>query len=124
MAKENLTPLVIQILRHRARERLIPIRADRIIKVYPSLPKGGDYQINRFEIRIARLFVLKYKNPFDMIDHVLSAVAAFDMIAVHEHAQRITRVKSQIMQQAAYLERTLSHSEYATFVHSLNHKKP
>lgn len=124
MAKENLTPLVTQILRHRARERLIPIRADRIVKVYPSLPKGGDYQINRFEIRIARLFVLKYKNPFDMIDHVLTAVAAFDMIAVHEHAQRITRVKSQIMQQAAYLERTLSHKEYATFVHSLNHKKP
>jgi hypothetical protein len=58
-----------------------------------------------------------------MIDHVLTAVAAFDMIAVHEHAQRITRVKSQIMQQSAYLERTLSHDSYADFIHSLNHKE-
>ncbi len=123
MAREDLTPLVVQILRHRARERLIPIRASRIIKVYPALDKGGDYQINRFEIRIARKFVLKYENPFDMIDHVLTAVAAFDMIAVHEQAQRITRVKSEIMKWSAYLERTLSHKEFADFVHSLNHKE-
>jgi hypothetical protein len=124
MAKEDLTPLVVQILRHRARERLIPVKADRIIKVYPSLPKGGDYQINRFEIRIAKSFVLKYENPFDMIDHVLTAVAAFDMIAVHEQAQRITRVKSEIMKWSAYLERALPHEAYADFIHSLNHKEP
>lgn len=123
MGKKDLTPLVVQILRHRARERLIPIRANRIIKVYPSLDKGGDYQINRFEIRIARKFVLKYENPFDMIDHVLTAVAAFDMIAVHEQAQHIVRTKSEIMKMSAYLERSLSHGEYANFVHSLNHKK-
>ena len=123
MARRDLTPLVVQILRHRARERTIPISPRRIIKVYPELPKGGDYQINRFEIRIAKKYVLRYKNPFDMADNVLTAVAAFDMIAVHEQAQRIVRVKSQIMQQSAYLERALSHTEYAAFVHSLNHKE-
>ena len=123
MARRDLTPLVVQILRHRARERLIPISPRRIIKVYKELPKGGDYQINRFEISIGRRYVLKYKNPFDMADNILTAVAAFDMIAVHEQAQRIVRVKSQIMQQVSYLERALAHTEYVTFVHSLNHKE-
>ena len=122
MAKEDMSPLVAKILRHRANQRHIAIRPSRIIKVYPSLPGGGDYSINRFEIRILKRFALSYPNPIEMIDHVLTAVAAYDMIAVHEQAQRITRVKSEIMKWSAYLERALSHKEYADFVHSLNHK--
>jgi hypothetical protein len=124
MAKEDMSPLVAKILRHRANQRQIPIRPSRIVKVYPSLPGGGDYSINRFEIRILKRFALSRPNPIDMIDTVLNAVAAYDMIAVHEHAQRITRVKSQIMKQSAYLERTLSHEAYADFIHSLNHREP
>lgn len=121
MAKVDLSPIVAKALRLRARERLISIRPSRIIKVYPVLK--GDYVVNKFEIRIKRAYVLSKPNPFDVIDKVLTAVAAFDMIAVHEHAQRIVRVKSQIMQQSAYLERTLSKEAYADFVHSLNHKQ-
>lgn len=123
MAKQDMSPLVARALRHRAHQRGIAIRANRIIKIYPSLPNGGDYTVNRFEIRILKRFALSMANPIDMIDHVLTAVAAYDMIAVHEQAQRIVRVKSEIMKWSAYLERTLSHTEYAAFVHSLNHKE-
>ncbi len=124
MAKEDMSPLVARALRHRAHQRGIAIRPSRIIKIYPSLPGGGDYSINRFEIRILKRYALSMPNPINMIDHVLTAVAAYDMIAVHEQAQRITRVKSQIMQQSAYLERALSHKAYADFIHSLNHREP
>ncbi len=124
MAKEDtISPLVARALRHRAHQRGIAIRPSRIIQIYPALPNGGDYSINRFEIRILKRYALSMPNPIDMIDNVLTAVAAYDMIAVHEHAQRITRVKSEIMKMSAYLERTLSHEMYVDFVHSLNHKK-
>ncbi len=120
MAKQDMSPIVAKVLRHRARERCIAISPRRIIKVYPAL--GGDYAINRHEIRILRRYVLSMDNPFDMIDPVLTAIAAFDMIAVHEQAQRIVRVKTQIMQESAYLERALSNKAYSEFIHSLNHK--
>jgi hypothetical protein len=120
MAKQDMSPIVAKVLRHRANERQIAISPRRIIKVYPSL--GGDYAINRHEIRILRRYVLSMDNPFEMIDPVLTAIAAFDMIAVHEQAQRIVRVKTQIMQSSAYLERSLSPKAYSDFVHSLNHR--
>ena len=122
MVKVDLSPIVASALRLRARERLIPIKPSRIIKVYPKL--DGDYSVNKFEIRIRRDYVLSKPNPFDIIDKVLTAVAAYDMIAVHEQAQRIVRVKSQIMQWSAYLERALPKKAYVDFVHSLNHKEP
>ena len=120
MAKQDMSPIVAKVLRHRARERQIAISPRRIIKVYPAL--GGDYSVNRHEIRVKRAYALSMENPFDMVDPILSAVAAFDMIAVHEQAQRIVRVKSQIMQSSAYLERSLSPKAYSDFVHSLNHR--
>lgn len=121
MAKQDMSPIVAKVLRHRARERQIAISPRRIIKVYPAL--GGDYAINRHEIRILRRYALSMDNPFDMVDPVLTAIAAFDMIAVHEQAQRIVRVKTQIMQSSAYLERSLSGNAYSEFIHSLNHKE-
>ena len=122
MAKQDMTPIVAKVLRHRARERQRAISPRRIIKVYPAL--GGDYAINRHEIRILKRYALSMENPFDMVDPVLTAVAAFDMIAVHEQAQRIVRVKSEIMKWTEYLERALPSKTYSEFIHSLNHKEP
>ena len=122
MAKQDMTPIVAKVLRHRARERQIAISPRRIIKVYPAL--GGDYAINRHEIRILKRYALSMENPFDMVDPVLTAVAAFDMIAVHEQAQRIVRVKSEIMKWTEYLERALPSKTYSEFIHSLTHKEP
>ncbi len=122
MAKQDMSPIVAKVLRHRAVERHIDISPRRIIKVYPSLSGGGDYAINRHEIRIVRRYALSMDNPFEMVDPILTAIEAFDMIAVHEQAQRLVRVKTQIMQSAAYVERSLSSKAYSEFIHSLNHR--
>ena len=114
--KQNVNAIVVRILRHRARQRCIPISPRRIIKVYPGLK--GDYRINRHEIKIKLAYATR-GNPFEMIDPVLNAVVDFDMIAVKEQAQRITRVKSQIMMWSSYLERTLSKEMHSSFVLSL-----
>lgn len=120
----DVNEIVVRVLRHRARERLIPLRR-RQIKVYPGLK--GDYWVNRFEIKVKRVFAVR-GNPFEMADAVLDAVLEFDLRETKERAEGITRLKSEIMKWSAYLERTLTQEMYEEFVLSLlpseNHDAP
>lgn len=123
MAKtQDVNAIIRKVARHRARERLIPLRR-RQINVYPGLK--GDYWVNRHEIKIKLSFAVS-GNPFEMMDKVLNAVLEFDAVAQREKAMGITRIKSEIMKWSAYLERTLTHEMYEDFVLSLhsNNKNP
>lgn len=112
---QSVQALVVKIVRHRSRERQIPLQR-RQVNVYPGLK--GDYWINKFEIKI-KLGYAVTGNPFDMIDPVLDAVIEFDLRETEERARGITKVKSEIMQRTAYLERTLPRAMYSEFIQSL-----
>lgn len=117
--KQDVNGIVVRITRHRARQRLIPLRR-RQIHVYKGLK--GDYSVNRHEIKVQLRYAVS-GNPFDMIDPVLDAVVEFDLREVKEKAQGIIRLKSEIMKWSAYLERTLSREMYNEFILSLIHEK-
>lgn len=120
MAKQNVTKIVDAIVRHRARQKKI-LLGHRKISVHKGLK--GDYFINKWEIKVKKAFATTTKNPFDMADAILNAIEEHNTRVYKERCYQVTRTKSQIMQQAAYLERTLSDKAYADFIHSLNHKK-
>lgn len=121
MAKQDVGKIVNAVITHRARQRKI-LLGRRKISVHKGL--DGDYFINKWEIKVKRAFAIGQVNPFVMADAILNAIEEHNTRVYHERCMNVTRTKSKIMQQAAYLERVLSDKAYANFIHSLNHKKP
>ena len=115
MAKQNVNAIVVQIVEHRARQRLIALRR-RKIKVYPGLK--NHYWVNRWEIKIQLAYAVS-GDPFKMIDPVLNAVIEWDTRWAKERVKQIVITKTEIMKQIGYLERALTPEMYAEFVSSL-----
>ncbi len=120
MAKQDVGAIVNAVLKHRAREKKI-LLGRRKISVHKNL--DGDYFINKWEIKVKRAFAIGQVNPFVMADAILNAIEEHNTRVYKEKCYEVTLTKCQIMQRAAYLERSLSPKAYSNFIHSLNHKK-
>lgn len=111
---QDVVAIIRTIVKQRAAQRGVFI-SRRILTVKVI---RDDYRINKHEVEINPAFVLA-GDPVAAVDKILDAVVTFEE-AVHQYkAQKITEVKSNVLQWGAYLERALNKQEYADFISSM-----